>query len=586
MVLLEKQPKLLLVVIIISILFIISACDANTSGINSLSEVTGYYAIDRYTPMDPLDTDFECYRDSDCGTDTFFGDTFCKDNDIYQKYRYYRCLSTVDSSDCRDFVEDRILEECDEARNEVCVAGADFCLTEAPMEEVVERIDRDGPECKEDVDCGVSGMRNKPFCDGDSYDYMVIFTCVHRDCITDREKVLLDECDNYCIDGECSKFPEGYECLEDADCGKDGVTGVPSCRPGNTVFMQSKVNICQINDKGSSCTYRLSFFEVGPCPKGQKCVQSIGCVPVVEDVTSGDVITNVTPNVTTNVSVNTTINITVNATPNITQNITTNITNNVSANITGNISMNVSSNITTNLTANVTVNITQNITNGTSTGGGDNKDKPVGPQQFKVLGTRCEEDEKIGQGGFSGNFFCQDGDLHAFYVNYVCKDGYSDKSVENRIVEKCGSYTFCLDGRYSCQNKIVDLKISEILLVPGKPFIVNKPFDVYLKIENLGVNATLYGLLYNLTYPSGYVRTQETPLKFEIQGHETKTVFLTTEELVEQGSYNLYFKLLSSKPEDPPFYDNNEANVTIDVFGEQPECLEKNWLGVCTRVNY
>ncbi|MEK6831038.1 MAG: hypothetical protein AABX77_03335, partial [Nanoarchaeota archaeon] len=63
-----------------------------------------------------------CNSDSDCGTDGFIGENFCRQNNVYRNFRTFTCNNPGESdSSCSSNVEARLRDECNE--QSVCTNG-------------------------------------------------------------------------------------------------------------------------------------------------------------------------------------------------------------------------------------------------------------------------------------------------------------------------------------------------------------------------------------------------------------------------------------------------------------------------------
>ncbi|MFH1505415.1 MAG: hypothetical protein ABIE94_00285, partial [archaeon] len=529
MVLLERQTKLLVVLCIFSLLLLVSACTMGEFDI-----ITGR-ATSYIVEINPLGNDLECESDSDCGTDTYIGSSFCgEDGNVYQTYKEYRCLTAPGIADCRSYRSDKLVEACDSERGEVCAAGVNYCFV--PPKDINNNGGMVTLECKTDIDCGEDGLSEKVYCLRETKLYADYreYDCNRGKCNVDRTPTLVKDCTpNYCDEetGDCSSLPPGVECRVGSDCGKEGYARV--CRFGTETLKLTSFNCNQ--DK---CLPRITYTFVKNCVKGEeKCVSNKGCVLLKNE-------TNQTfepepiliKNMTLIKNITKPINVTL-----------TNVTN-------------IFTNVTLNETTNVTINETDNLTDQ-----GDNQDKgigendPVKPIEVLSSGSQCSRDTDCGLASFTGLPYCDGNSIYAAFFDFTCKNGICEKNVKDKIFENCGKYRYCVDGDYVCHNKIVDLKIDKVIFVPGEPFIINKDIDIYLKLENLGYEDTLYGVTYTLFYPDGQEKTLNTPVQFEIGGYETKTVSLLTENYEQQGEHTLQFKVEASKEEYT--YDNNEAEV-------------------------
>ncbi|MBS3080567.1 putative metal-binding motif-containing protein, partial [Candidatus Pacearchaeota archaeon] len=132
-----------------------------------------------------------CSKNSDCGTDKFIGDKFCKNNDVYQNYKVFSCLNpNTPQSSCNSQVDPLLVESCNS--NEVCTNGA--CL---PV------------MCLKDSDCGTDGFVGGNYCkNGNVYRDFKTFECKNpgtstSSCSSDLTSSLIETCANGCLSGKC-----------------------------------------------------------------------------------------------------------------------------------------------------------------------------------------------------------------------------------------------------------------------------------------------------------------------------------------------------------------------------------------------
>ena len=62
----------------------------------------------------------ECTKDTDCGTGSYVGEKYCKNNNVYQDYQFYECLN----NQCKSKTETRLVEKCNscqECKNGKCL---------------------------------------------------------------------------------------------------------------------------------------------------------------------------------------------------------------------------------------------------------------------------------------------------------------------------------------------------------------------------------------------------------------------------------------------------------------------------------
>ncbi len=160
-----------------------------------------------------------CFVDTECGVDSFTGDTFCKDDNVHQNFVTYSCSEAGSSSaSCSDSLTPTMVEPCEYG----CANGA--C--------------NDGPviECFSDSDC------------------------------EDGNSLTLDRCENpgattsHCIH-------ESLSCLSNSDCGADGFVGDSFCQ-GNDVYQSYESHTCSGSGLSSQCSSTLTPTRTQACPFG------------------------------------------------------------------------------------------------------------------------------------------------------------------------------------------------------------------------------------------------------------------------------------------------------------------------------
>ncbi len=126
--------------------------------------------------------EIECLNDNECGEDGFIGNRFCSGNDVYQDFKEFTCNNegTVESF-CSDGTNAILKEEC----SDLCLNGE--CVS---------------VECNNNEDCNDSNERT-------------IDTCINPGTF-----------DSFCTNEEIT-------CLQDSDCGLDGLIGNPFCEENN-----------------------------------------------------------------------------------------------------------------------------------------------------------------------------------------------------------------------------------------------------------------------------------------------------------------------------------------------------------------
>ncbi|MFA5856257.1 MAG: hypothetical protein WC867_02795 [Candidatus Pacearchaeota archaeon] len=98
-----------------------------------------------------------CKKNSDCGIDYYYGDSFCKDNNVIKKHQIYECINPdSDNSRCINYTIEQVNKTCDD----VCSNGKCY------------------EECKNNEYCGEEGYIGEKACkNGDVYQDYITYTC-------------------------------------------------------------------------------------------------------------------------------------------------------------------------------------------------------------------------------------------------------------------------------------------------------------------------------------------------------------------------------------------------------------------------
>ena len=195
-----------------------------------------------------------CFSDIECGTNSYIGENYCVEDDVYRNYKEFSCLNPgTKSSMCTDDTNPRLIEEC-----------ADACINGACVE----------IECKEDIECNDGTIYTVDKCENpgtaDSYCTNTPINCaINADCgptgFIQSEFCFADDVyknyqESVCInprtiDSYCNVMVEPRKVV---DCGEDsiGEWGVNFC-VGDNVY-RSRINV----DMGCSalafCTDELN----------------------------------------------------------------------------------------------------------------------------------------------------------------------------------------------------------------------------------------------------------------------------------------------------------------------------------------
>ncbi|MBW2982135.1 hypothetical protein KY343_04610 [Candidatus Woesearchaeota archaeon] len=179
----------------------------------------------------------ECYSNSDCGTNTWIGSTYCSGDNVWQGYRTYTCSSPgTPSSSCSYSDNNQLKETCPDT----CSGGS--C---------------DPISCYNDAECGTDGWVGSTYCSGDDVwqDYRT-YTCSNpgtssSSCSSSITSSLKETCTEICYEGSCATI----ECYNDAECGTDGWVGSTYCS-GDDVWQDYRTYTCSNPGTAlASCSY-------------------------------------------------------------------------------------------------------------------------------------------------------------------------------------------------------------------------------------------------------------------------------------------------------------------------------------------
>ena len=176
-------------------------------------------------------TEVNCVTDNDCGTTGFFGQEYCKNNDLFKNYRNSTCNNPgTKESYCTSDTEETLVQDCgedtctqweyyckgeDKWKKRTCTQrGCDeSCYTKKTTQDILE--EENSPdcisyECTVDDDCGTDYYGENYCKNDDSYKEYHDFSCVNNKCneeITEiREECGEDTCtewEYYCK--QCTK---------------------------------------------------------------------------------------------------------------------------------------------------------------------------------------------------------------------------------------------------------------------------------------------------------------------------------------------------------------------------------------------
>ncbi|MEK6860841.1 MAG: hypothetical protein AABY07_02615 [Nanoarchaeota archaeon] len=199
-------------------------------------------------------TEVNCLTNSDCGFIGFIGNEFCSSNNVFENYQNAVCVDSGSlESNCIVTITSQLIQDC----NDNNVLTIDSCV-QNEQEETALCIHDLGEECTLNSDCG--NIENENICiSNDVYRRTTTPICSSNECDENINDVLIQNCNNGCLDGECIEEPvecttnsqcndgnpytldicennncrhEEIECITNLDCGTDGFIGGPYCSEG------------------------------------------------------------------------------------------------------------------------------------------------------------------------------------------------------------------------------------------------------------------------------------------------------------------------------------------------------------------
>ncbi len=257
-----------------------------------------------------------CSTNSQCGTDGFLNQPFCKMrfdiaiSDVFDKYKTYTCLNPgTTQSSCTSSTEDRLKQTCtygclNGACKQQCTTSADcgdkqICLSNQCVNIICKNdlhcndnnahtedkclnpgttssvCQHNTIRCLNNLECGTDGFLNQLFCqNGNVFDKYMTYTClnsglVSSSCINSTSNRQKLTCSNGCASGECNEEDDDDECSDDSDCHVSSPSA-KYCKDGN-VYQDFYTASCNSGKCSKDATPKL----IKTCQKG--CVGSGIC---------------------------------------------------------------------------------------------------------------------------------------------------------------------------------------------------------------------------------------------------------------------------------------------------------------------
>ena len=215
--------------------------------------------------------DVQCRKNSDCGEDKFIGDKFCKNGDVYQKFKSFMCVDqgTINSS-CKDNLNDVLIEEC--SYDETCGNGK--CTK---------------VECNDDDDCNSDFFTNNYCSENNVVKDFHDFSCnaYKHKCEENISIIELKMCTDLCENGYCVDV----QCRKDSDCGQNGFVGDEFCK-NDDVYQDFKSFDCRYSGTSNSqCISDVESTLIEECQHGcnnGQCITEI-CDDGIDNDNDGEI---------------------------------------------------------------------------------------------------------------------------------------------------------------------------------------------------------------------------------------------------------------------------------------------------------
>lgn len=206
-----------------------------------------------------------CKCNSDCGNDSFTGDNFCRNGNVYRNFTKFICnRAGWKSSFCTNTTSPVLTQTC--GANEVCSNGS--CVSGANI------------TCFNNTQCGVNGFVDGLFCRlGNVFQNFTYYTCnnpgtLNSSCSSSTVPILNLTCGEnlVCSNGGCVNGTNvTITCNSNSQCGNNSFIGNPTCENGS-VYQSFLVYNC--NNPGTAqsfCSTDTLIILKSECGENQAC---------------------------------------------------------------------------------------------------------------------------------------------------------------------------------------------------------------------------------------------------------------------------------------------------------------------------
>ncbi|MDP2925486.1 MAG: hypothetical protein Q8N99_03885 [Nanoarchaeota archaeon] len=200
-----------------------------------------------------------CSKNSDCGTDSYLGQLFCKDGDSYDRYQINTCnYPATQQSSCIRQTEDSKIADCNFgcsnglckpqcttdsecSQNQICAQNSCvniICKNDLQCNDnnlnTIDTCINPGTvnsncnhtlltvRCSYDSECGTNSYKGQKFCmNNNVFDKYTTYKCnnpgtISSTCTSNATDKLFESCSIRCLNGNCIA-----ECITDNDCKAD-----------------------------------------------------------------------------------------------------------------------------------------------------------------------------------------------------------------------------------------------------------------------------------------------------------------------------------------------------------------------------
>ncbi|MDO8647853.1 MAG: sialidase family protein [Candidatus Diapherotrites archaeon] len=218
-----------------------------------------------------------CSSNSDCGTNDFTGNPFCKNNKVYQKFKTFSCKNSgTQNAKCSNSTSDRLVESCLNG----CSNGA--CKQPACIPQSYQSCSNndlywfDSCKKKQELaeDCGSNSCDSwSNYCEGNKVKkerYCYTKGCSSNSCFSNSklESKTVQTCSSSqtCSGGKCVN--QSITCSSNSQCGTDAFAGSKFCQSGSVYQNYQSFTCNNAGSSNASCSSSNAARLVENCSNG------------------------------------------------------------------------------------------------------------------------------------------------------------------------------------------------------------------------------------------------------------------------------------------------------------------------------